>query len=137
MAAIPSFKYVPLPQPTSIRLVVLEQDSGEEQIRCNLISVENSNKPTYEALSYEWGSIPNRKRPIYINGAWYEVRKNLYDALFIFEAPTPIASCGLMLFVSIKKMLSRGINRYILWGVFMVKPERRWSGWDRRRTTVT
>jgi hypothetical protein len=87
MAAIPSFKYVPLPLPTSIRLVVLEQASGQEPIRCKLISVESSKKPTYEALSYEWGPTSNRNWPIYINGAWYEVRKNLYDALVYLRSP--------------------------------------------------
>ena len=55
----------------------------------------------------------------------------------ICEARTPIAPCGSMLFVSIKKTLSRGINRYILWEVFIVRRERYWSGWDRRRTRVT
>lgn len=87
MAAIPSFKYVPLQQPTAIRLVVLEQGSGHEPIRCNLISVESSKKPTYEALSYEWGPTSNRNWPIYINGAWYEVRKNLFDALVYLRNP--------------------------------------------------
>lgn len=80
MPHILTYKYIPLSQPTNIRLVTLEKGSDDEPIQCQLTDVEFTQNTFYEAVSYEWGPR-DRDKLIYLNGVPYMIRKNLYDAL--------------------------------------------------------
>ena len=52
-----------------------------------MINVEFSSMPKYQALSYTWGS-PETTKTIAVNGALVEVQQNLHDALFnLIELP--------------------------------------------------
>lgn len=53
---------------------------SKDCIQCELRCVSFQDKPQYEALSYQWGSIRDR-RMIYINGQKLWVRANLWSAL--------------------------------------------------------
>jgi hypothetical protein len=49
--------YLPLPTPTSIRLLFVapkEHEDARETIRCSLKFVDLNNVPVYSALSYTW-----------------------------------------------------------------------------------
>ncbi|OBT69639.1 hypothetical protein VE03_00957 [Pseudogymnoascus sp. 23342-1-I1] len=72
-------KYQPLEQPTTIRIVVLQQGSRKDPVKCSIIHTELSEKP-YQALSYEWG-LPNNGVPISLDGNRVRIRRNLYEAL--------------------------------------------------------
>jgi hypothetical protein len=65
-----------------IRLLHLEPISSLDRnsMKCTLQHVRLSDKPRYEALSYMWGPI--EMRPLEINGKRYDVRENLWQALF-------------------------------------------------------
>jgi Heterokaryon incompatibility protein (HET) len=86
--ATPSFKYQPLDTTVdSIRLLVFNCNIsssinyGPEIMHFEMINVEFSTMPKYQALSYTWGS-PDITKTIAVNGALVDVRQNLYDALF-------------------------------------------------------
>ncbi|PMD12815.1 hypothetical protein NA56DRAFT_556403, partial [Hyaloscypha hepaticicola] len=68
-----------------IRLLLLLSGSGNEAICCELPTVklkkEGKKKvPDYHALSYVWGG-PQPTSQIYISGAPFEIRSNLFEAL--------------------------------------------------------
>ncbi|PMD53153.1 HET-domain-containing protein, partial [Hyaloscypha bicolor E] len=73
----------------SIRLLVFNSNisspfnHGPEIMQFEMINVEFSTMPKYQALSYTWGS-PDITKTIAINGAVVDIRQNLYDALFNF-----------------------------------------------------
>ncbi|KAB8202355.1 heterokaryon incompatibility protein-domain-containing protein [Aspergillus parasiticus] len=97
------FKYDPLPNPTSIRLVSLvHQDDADRPpmidgvplLRLALCTVDLQNSPHYEALSYTWGSpFPpedprsepydgeNNKCPVMVNGRIHYIGRNLWEFL--------------------------------------------------------
>ncbi|CZR68059.1 uncharacterized protein PAC_17958 [Phialocephala subalpina] len=56
------------------------QPGSESLIQCNLVHTKLSEKSSYEALSYMWGSESNSKE-IEINGCGGLVRENLWQAL--------------------------------------------------------
>jgi hypothetical protein len=92
--ATPRFKYQPLDTTVdSIRLLVFNSsisssiNCGPEIMHLEMINVEFSSMPKYQALSYTWGS-PETTKTIAVNGALVEVQQNLHDALFnLFELP--------------------------------------------------
>ncbi|KEZ38923.1 hypothetical protein SAPIO_CDS10258 [Scedosporium apiospermum] len=75
------YRYEPLPSPRSIRLVILRPAlTFQHPLRCSLRVVSLDEPPTYEALSYVWGS-PQGTRPIRCNGREILVTPNCEDAL--------------------------------------------------------
>jgi hypothetical protein len=73
-------EYETLPGPRSIRVLVLEKEEHEDDIRCSLQLAELDDGPEYDALSYVWGE-PSTTTTITCNGHSIEVRANLGAAL--------------------------------------------------------
>ncbi|PMD32313.1 hypothetical protein L207DRAFT_518707 [Hyaloscypha variabilis F] len=64
-----------------IRLLALRQGSNQDDpIECELSTCELDNAPSYEALSYFWGTNRNT-RAISLHGSTFRVREDLYNAL--------------------------------------------------------
>ena len=63
-----------------IRLLQLMPGKAETPLRCHLITVSLQDSPTFEALSYVWGS-PNIKTPIEVEGDPFPITTNLESAL--------------------------------------------------------
>lgn len=78
------FPYTPLDRTTGeIRLVRLHMPivaNDDNEIICDLITTPLPQSPSYEALSYTWGS-PENKRTIKLNGKPFQVTQNLFGAL--------------------------------------------------------
>lgn len=72
--------YSPLTKDNEIRILELEPADARAAIRCTLRHVTLSARPSYEALSYEWGP-PGQVKAIYVNGGRTKVRSNLWLAL--------------------------------------------------------
>ncbi|KAI6080373.1 heterokaryon incompatibility protein-domain-containing protein [Hypoxylon rubiginosum] len=64
----------------SIRLLSIIPGFSSETIRCNLHTVDINQAPTYDALSYVWGTEESDER-ITCNGEKVKVTKNLINAL--------------------------------------------------------
>ncbi|KAK0654861.1 heterokaryon incompatibility protein-domain-containing protein [Cercophora newfieldiana] len=70
-----------------IRLIELQLGNGDdEEIRCNLKTTTIDDAPSYEALSYTWGSAENKK-PFIINGQQLLITSNLHEALLALRRP--------------------------------------------------
>jgi hypothetical protein len=79
------FNYIALDQPKDeIRVVCLHPGPmrTESPITCDLITVDLETAPSYEALSYEWGSSSSKKHTIRLNERLFSVRENLWRALY-------------------------------------------------------
>jgi hypothetical protein len=72
--------YEPLPNVGDIRLLTLYPYQLHQSIRCNLFIESLAEKPTYEALSYVWGSATT-SHVILCNGAELRITQNLHTAL--------------------------------------------------------
>jgi hypothetical protein len=70
----------PLPAGRFIRLLELHPGSQESPISCTLRVVELLDAPAYDAISYVWGDLAN-KRDITCNGKPLAVTANLFSAL--------------------------------------------------------
>ena len=80
--------YSSLSGPDSIRLVRLAPYASADEssdVQCELLEVQLSTAPDYEALSYEWGQRRKAGTHILINGKQATVRQNLKDALALFS----------------------------------------------------
>jgi len=55
-----------------------------ESIECDIEHIR-MNEVSYEALSYEWGSPADDDPAILLNGHFFTVRRNLFDALLTFR----------------------------------------------------
>ena len=81
------FHWRPLdPDPVlkQIRLLILPGGSFDDPIQCRLDHVSLNSCSAYEALSYEWGPLPETPDDepiIYLDGCLKRVRKSLRDAL--------------------------------------------------------
>jgi hypothetical protein len=66
-----------------IRLITLLPGPQSSDIRCilQIVELDLTAKPHYEALSYEWGS-PGTEKDISLDGIAFSVRKNLWSALY-------------------------------------------------------
>lgn len=69
-----------------IRLVTLEHGVRKDAVRCKMLDVEFSTKPTYLALSYEWGRI-GESSMIWIDGGLRKVGSSLFNALVHLRKP--------------------------------------------------
>jgi hypothetical protein len=76
----PKAIYEPLPNSGDFRLLTLLPTRPNEKIRCTLFIASLACKPTYEALSYVWGS-PTTSHDILCNGAELQITQNLHTAL--------------------------------------------------------
>lgn len=65
---------------SEVRLLELLPGTDKEQVQCRLSASPLSNTPTYEPLSYSWGSEENPKE-ILLNGQPFSVTLNLAAAL--------------------------------------------------------
>jgi Heterokaryon incompatibility protein (HET) len=79
-----SFSYRPLNGEKPIRLLCIQPGTGSDPVSCSLIHTSLLSYPTYEALSYTWGS-PERPEKIYCGGKEIFVRRNLFAALSTFR----------------------------------------------------
>ncbi|KAH9905712.1 heterokaryon incompatibility protein-domain-containing protein [Xylariomycetidae sp. FL2044] len=78
-----AFCYRPLAEGVDCTRLVEIQPAGDDNdslIVCNVVQVEFGDRPTYKALSYRWGDETD-KRTILVNGAGFQVGRNLWDAL--------------------------------------------------------
>jgi Heterokaryon incompatibility protein (HET) len=71
--------YIPLADSDEIRLLYLQPRDHSDTIAGMLMHVKLSEKPAYEALSYEWGK--KEVKLIQLNGEKFQVRENLFNAL--------------------------------------------------------
>jgi Heterokaryon incompatibility protein (HET) len=69
-----------------IRLVTLEHGVRKDAVRCKMFDVELSTKPTYLALSYEWGRI-GESSMIWIDEGLCKVCSSLFNALVHIRKP--------------------------------------------------
>lgn len=90
MELVPAFRrlgvesplYLPLnPTTDTLRLVTLQPGRLQDDVICSLAHDAWDNKPSYEALSYVWGDMTDRKQ-IQLNGRPFRVTENLYSALY-------------------------------------------------------
>jgi hypothetical protein len=75
----------PLPS-NHIRLLYIEAGTDESPIRCRLVTTSLEASPTYEALSYTWGST-EQGFTISCNNIPLLVTQNLYDAFQYLRNP--------------------------------------------------
>jgi hypothetical protein len=78
-----SFPYRTLGQ-NQIRLLK-PRDTAFNALAYDLIHVDITTKVEYSALSYTWG-VPGDSHVIQLDGEWFPVRENLYDALLALGA---------------------------------------------------
>ncbi|CZR65847.1 uncharacterized protein PAC_15747 [Phialocephala subalpina] len=93
LRALQPFRYQPLPTPTSIRLLKVEDaDNSSDFIHASLVVVDLDQNPQFDALSYTWGNpftssdrqleqYYQRTTTILCNNQRLSVKQNLLDAL--------------------------------------------------------
>jgi hypothetical protein len=80
------FGYQPLTTGDAFRLVVLQPGQLGDDIHCRLLDTARSQKPSYEGLSYTWGSI-DCPHELHINGKAMTCGENLWQALQHLRSP--------------------------------------------------
>jgi hypothetical protein len=80
-----SYKYRALPR-GHIRILILHPGSGRQGLRCSLESASLDSDPSYEAISYCWGSS-DKTHNILCHGHRMAITKSLYEALWQFRYP--------------------------------------------------
>jgi len=78
--------YLPIAE-GEIRLIRLHAAAPDGPIACSLLPTPQSTAPSYEALSYVWGS-QQHSYPISLNGYAFHVTQNLFQALRYLRLPT-------------------------------------------------
>ncbi|KAK3367646.1 heterokaryon incompatibility protein-domain-containing protein [Podospora didyma] len=68
--------YSPLPGNHSIRILVIEPGPAEDDLQTRLVVVDLDDKPTFDAVSYTWGS-PLDKTVLPCNGSAVPIPRNL------------------------------------------------------------
>ncbi|KAL8837301.1 MAG: hypothetical protein Q9170_002558 [Blastenia crenularia] len=80
-SALFTYRYVPLREPTNIRLLKLLPGSGDGGLRFTLEEVElDFTKQEYHAVSYAWGPA-GLNRTIFSKEGCLEITRNLFDLL--------------------------------------------------------
>ncbi|KAL1628591.1 hypothetical protein SLS56_005823 [Neofusicoccum ribis] len=82
--------YQPLPHPDSIRLLEIHPGPHSAPLTCHLVLSRlnpSTPPPSYEAISYVWGSVSARTS-LHCNTQALSVTQNLGDALKRFRLPT-------------------------------------------------
>lgn len=85
MAADEDYAYQALPL-GSIRIVNLYPGKGDEILRCSIQVVYLDDRPSYEALSYVWGSTTPKRR-LQLDNKWLSITTNLSAALHQLRLP--------------------------------------------------
>jgi hypothetical protein len=85
-AAVPEqierpYIYDKLVTPRDIRLLRLAPRPFNYIIRCRMRHYPLDQAPEYEAISYHWGDN-SRTQQILLDGSWFKVMQNAYDALY-------------------------------------------------------
>jgi hypothetical protein len=75
------YVYDPLPYGEYFRLLRLLPGAQNEPLRCELFIAEIKEAPRYEALSYVWGDLTLRKRPLQCGKGVLMITRNLKRAL--------------------------------------------------------
>jgi hypothetical protein len=75
------YRYNPLADEHSTRLLSLEPGQGKETIRCSVQEMDIDDPPKYTALSYTWG-MPEGRLTIDVEGHDFLVTRNLWNALW-------------------------------------------------------
>ncbi|KAM6509663.1 hypothetical protein FALCPG4_017311 [Fusarium falciforme] len=76
-----TYHYTPLKHPDEIRLLIIEPGRPSEAVKCNLVHTRLSHTPSYEALSYTWGT-EERPSQIYCGqDAHISVTQNCLEAI--------------------------------------------------------
>jgi hypothetical protein len=84
-SSMSKYIYQSLRHDDSIRVLVLEPAGRDDDpIRCRLEEKRLSENPQYEAVSYAWGE-PEPTHPIFIDGAEWDIRDNLFLGLRQFR----------------------------------------------------
>lgn len=74
------YRYQPLPQDQSIRLLQLLPGKENQKVQCRLQAVSTQSCPKYEAISYVWGPRKERSH-ILCNGKLIKIPTNLLHCL--------------------------------------------------------
>lgn len=75
------YHYTPLKHPDEIRLLIIKPGRPSEAVKCNLVHTRLSHTPSYEALSYTWGT-EERPRQIYCEkDGQISVTQNCFEAI--------------------------------------------------------
>ena len=75
------FRYQPIKtEKDHIRVIELLPGNDDSMIECSIYEVSLTNHPPYETISYRWGGSET-KLPIIVEGHYFEVTENLYQAL--------------------------------------------------------
>ena len=80
ISTLSEFQYSRLEGARGIRLLVLQPGRVSDEISCTLKIVLLDERPSFEALSYTWGDLAE-KRPIQCGNGSLDVTINLYSAL--------------------------------------------------------
>lgn len=80
------FSYTPLSKASNIRLVIIKGGQESDNIICTLFetSLEDEDKPYYEAISYVWGD-PTKTHHVICDGLYLGITANLHAALRAFR----------------------------------------------------
>lgn len=76
--------YSPLNQ-DEIRLIKLHRGKQDDMIRCSISVVQQHKAPSFEALSYVWGTCANTKT-ILLNGIQYRITQRLQEAMLYLRS---------------------------------------------------
>ncbi len=105
-----------------IRLLALRQGSNQDEpIECELSSCKLDNAPSYEALSYFWGTNQNI-RVISVHGSTFRVRKIFTMRYVVSDNVKQVGLYGSILSVSIRVIKSKYITRCHDWETYTPKP---------------
>jgi hypothetical protein len=77
----PLYTYDPLPEGRFIRYLALAPGEGDDALRCSIHTTSLDTAPSYEAISYVWGSNVKDHQVLCGHSALH-ITGNLHDALF-------------------------------------------------------
>ena len=85
-SSVTKYRYDPLPNSDSIRLLELQPGDKTDPISCRLFLTRLQDEPQYEAITYVWGD-PNTRVSILVNDKTLGVTPSLQDALLQVRSP--------------------------------------------------
>jgi hypothetical protein len=90
------WEYKDIRQKTELRLLLVELDEFDDEVRCTLDHFEIKERPEYEAISYTWADesgIDTKSETIYLGGSRFPVTANCKAALRRVEAGHSAVEC--------------------------------------------
>lgn len=76
--SVTAYKYKPLESPSHIRIIALAP--GEDELKCDIFTVNLDEEPHYEALSYVWGDATKSYNLMIGTGECLQITKSLNNA---------------------------------------------------------